>query len=67
MKSRTKVITYRHEKKLNNLRKLQQYYVNTKTTQYPSKQKVHNFSSYVLSRDEDIALSYVLDEHIPQI
>ena len=45
VKSRIKAITYRHEKKLNNLRKLQQNYVNTKTKQHPVKQIIHNFSS----------------------
>ena len=44
---------------------MQQYYVNTKTKQHPVKQVIHNFSSYVLSRDEEIALSYGLDQHIP--
>ena len=58
MKSRIKAITYRHEKKL------QQYYVNTKIKQHPVKQIIHNFSSYFLSRDEEIAPSYGLDQHI---
>ena len=44
---------------------MQQNYVNTKTKQHPVKQIIHNFSSYVLSRDEEIALSYGLDQHIP--
>ena len=65
MKSRIKAITYPHEKKLKNLRKLQQNYVNTKTKQHPIKQIIHNFSLYVLSRDEKIALSYRLDQHVP--
>ena len=65
VKSRIKAITYRHEKKLKNLRKLQQNYVNTKTKQHPVKQIIHNPSSYVLSRDEKIVLSYGLDQHIP--
>ena len=65
MKSRIKAITYRHEKKLKNLRKLQQNYVNTKTKQHPVKQIIHNFSLYVLSRDKEIALSYRLDQHAP--
>ena len=56
VKSRIKPISYRHEKKLNNLRELQQNYVNTKTKQNPLRQIIHNFSSYVLSRDEEIAL-----------
>ena len=65
MKSRIKAITYQHEKNLNNLQKLQQNYVNTKTKQHPIRQIIHNFSSYVLSRDEEIALSYGLDQDIP--
>ena len=44
VKSRIKAITYQHEKKLNNLRKLQQNYVNTKTKQHPVKQIIHDFS-----------------------
>ena len=65
VKSRIKAITYRHEKKLNNLRKLQQNYVNTKTKQHPVEQITYNFSSYVLSLDKEIALSYRFDKHIP--
>ena len=44
VKSRIKAITYQHEKKLNNLQKLQQNYVNIKTKQHPVKQIIHNFS-----------------------
>ena len=65
MKSKIKAITYRHEKKLKNLQKLHQNSVNTKTKQHPVKQIIHNCSSYVLSRDEKIVLSYGLDQHIP--
>ena len=65
VKSRIKAITYRHEKKLKNLRKLQQNYVNTKTKQHPVKQIIHNFSSYVLSCDEEIPLSHGLEQHTP--
>ena len=65
VKSRIKTITYRHEKKLNNLRKLQQNYVYTKTKQHHVRQIIYTFTSYVLSRDEEIALSYGLDQHIP--
>ena len=65
VKSKIKAITYRHEKKLKNLQKLHQNSVNTKTKQHPVKQIIHNCSSYVLSRDEKIVLSYGLDQHIP--
>ena len=43
---------------------MQQNYVNTKTKQHPVKQIIHNFSSYVFSRDEEIVLSHGLDQHI---
>ena len=65
MKSRIKVITHRHEKKLYNLRKLQQHCAGTKTKQHPVKQIILNFLSYVLSRDEEIVLWYGLEQHIP--
>ena len=55
----------RNEKKLKKLRKLQQNYVNTKTKQHPVRQIIHNFSSYVLSHEEEIALLHGLDQHIP--
>ena len=65
MKSTIKAITYRHEKRLCNLRKLQQHYVNTKSKQHPVKQIIHSFRSYVLLPDEEIALSHGLNQQIP--
>ena len=65
MKSTIKAITYRHEKRLCNLRKLQQHYVNTKSKQYPVKQIIHSFRSYVLLPDEEVALSHGLNHQIP--
>ena len=59
------IVTYQHEKKIYNLRKLEQHYLNTKTNQHPVKQIIHNKSSYVLTRDEETALSYGLQQHIP--
>ena len=48
-----------------NLRNLLQNNVGTKTKQHPVKQIIHNISSYVLSRVEEIALSNGLGQHIP--
>ena len=62
MKSTIKAITYRHEKRLCYLGKLQQHYVNTKAKQHPVKQIIHSFRSYVLLPDEEIALSHGLNQ-----
>ena len=66
VKSRLKNISKRHENKLFNLRKQQQFKQrsNEKFNNY-IKSNVHNFSSYQLSDDELTALSYGLDHHIP--
>ena len=65
VKSRIKVIKFRHGKKLHNLKLKQE------TTNYADERKrsyikhiVHNFSSYVLSNKEYTALSFGLDHHI---
>ena len=62
MKSTIKAITYRHEKWLCYLGKLQQHYVNTKAKQHPVKQIIHSFRSYVLLPDEEIAFSHGLNQ-----
>ena len=66
VKSRLKNISKRHENKLFNLRKQQQFNQrsNEKVNNY-IKSTVHNFSSYQLSDNELTALSYGLDHHIP--
>ena len=64
MKSTIKAITCRDEKRLCNLGKLQQHYVNTKSKQHPAKQIIHTFRSYVLLPDEEIALSHGLNQQI---
>ena len=66
VKSRLKNISKRHENKLFNLHKQQQFNQrnNEKGNNY-IKSTVHNFSSYQLSDDELTALSCGLDRHIP--
>ena len=65
VKSRLKNISKRYENKIFNLRKQQQFNQrsNEKVNNY-IKSTVHNFSSYQLSDDKLIALSYDLDHHI---
>ena len=63
IKSYEKSIIAKHEKKINNLKRTSTR-KETSTNTYV-KETVHNFSSYVLSSDERIALSYTLDQHIP--
>ena len=65
MKSRIKVITHQHEKKLCNLQKLQQHCAGTKTKQHPVKQIILNSLSYVLPRGEEIVLWYGIEQHTP--
>ena len=66
VKSRIKVIKVRHGKKLHNLKFKQE------TTNYVDERKqshikhtVHNFLSYVMSKEKYTALSFGLDHHIP--
>ena len=59
--SRLAAIKKSNEKKLLNLR---QQNVNARDSAV-TKQIIHNFSSYNLSRDEELALCYGLDQHIP--
>ena len=62
IRSRLVAIKKRHEKKLFNL---QQQNVNVSDSAVFTKQIIHSFSLYNLSRDEELALSYGLDQHIP--
>ena len=64
VKSRSIAISFKHKKKLMNLRKKQQEH-NKRAAVYVPKEVVHNFSSYKLSKEEHEALSYSLDYHIP--
>ena len=50
VKSRIKAITYRHEEELNNLRKLQQNYISTKTKQHPVKDTLKIYLTTTWSR-----------------
>ena len=63
LKSKSKVITNRHQKKLTNLQK-QERNIDKSTTRY-IKNTVRNFSSDLLTTEEYTALSYGLDHHIP--
>ena len=56
------VIQKRKENKLFNLR---QQSVNVSDSAVVTKQIINNSSSYNLSRDEELALCYGLDQHIP--
>ena len=62
VRSRKKAINLRHKKKLLNLRKRQYNYDDTANIQ---KNIIHNFSTYVLTKLEEEALIYGLDQHIP--
>ena len=64
VKSISIAISFKHKKKLMNLRKKQQEH-NKRAAVYVPKEVVHNFSSYKLSKEEHEALSYSLDYHIP--
>ena len=62
IRSRLAAIMKRHEKKLFNLRRQN---VNVSHSAVVTKQIIHTFSSYNLSRDEELALCYGLDQDIP--
>ena len=64
VKSISIAISFKHKKKLMNLRKKQQEH-NKRAAVYVPKEVVHTFSSYKLSKEEHEALSYSLDYHIP--
>ena len=59
-------IKERHNEKLNNLRNNDQLNNSDKRVKF-TQCTVHNYSSYILSREEKNALSFGLDEHIPTI
>ena len=64
IRSRYKLISIRHQKKIIKFTKNQKKnYENNKSPLM--KHMVHNFSSYALTEDEMIALAYGLDHHIP--
>ena len=64
VKSKIKGIKSRHEKKLDKLgqRQLKLY---RNDSRYYVKNAAHNFSSYVLLNNEELALAYGLEQHIP--
>ena len=62
IRSRLAAIKKRHEKKLLNLRRQN---VNISNSPVVTKQIIRSFSLYNLSCDEELALGYGLDQHIP--
>ena len=64
VKSRLKAISKRHAKKLTKFNNRQNKTEGQEPKQIP-KNVVHNFSSYALSNNELVALSYGLDHQIP--
>ena len=64
VRSRSNAVSKRHDKKLFNLRK-QEYQRSLNDEEKQSKNIIHNFSSYSLTKEEVEALSYELDQHIP--
>ena len=65
IKSRSKATGLRREKKLKNLRKAQNSAVKDNVNLEFIKHTVHNYSSYILSEQEKIALSFGLEQHNP--
>ena len=65
IKSRSKATGLRHEKKLKNLRKAQNSTMKDNVNLEFIKYTVHNYSSYILSEQEKIALSFGLEQHNP--
>ena len=64
VESKIKCIKSRHEKKLDKFRQ-RQLGLYRNAPRYYIKNTAHNFSSYVLSSNEELALAYRLEQHIP--
>ena len=58
-------IKKRHIKNINNLRNNKRNYNTVADTPQLIRNTIHNFSSYILSRDEELALMYGMDQNIP--
>ena len=58
-------IKKRHHKKINNPRNNKRNYNTVADTPQLTRNTIHNFSSYILPRDEELALMSGLDQHIP--
>ena len=65
IKSQSKATGLHHEKKLKNLRKAQNYTMKDNVDLEFIKRTVHNYSFYILSEQEKIALSFGLEQNIP--
>ena len=58
-------IKKRHIKNINYLRNNKRNYNTVADTPQLIRNTIHNFSSYILSRDEELALMYGMDQNIP--
>ena len=65
IRSRLLIIKKRHHKKTNNLRNNKRNYNTVADTPQLIWSTIHNFSSYIVSRDEELALMYGVDQDIP--
>ena len=63
VRSRYKVISIRHKKKVKNVRENKKNYENNQSALM--KHIVHNFSLHILTEEDMTALTYGLDHHIP--
>ena len=58
-------IKKRHQKKINNLRNNKRNYNTVADTPQLVRNTVYDFSLYILSHDEELAVMYGMDQHIP--
>ena len=65
IRNRLLSIKKRQHKKINNLRNSKRNYNTGADTPQLIRNTIHNFSSYILSRNEELALMYGVDQHIP--
>ena len=65
IRSHLLLIDKRHHKKINSLRNNKRNYNTVADTPQLTRNAIHNFSSYILPRDEELALMSGLDQHVP--
>ena len=65
-KSLSEAVKKRHDQKLSKLRRKNDFSF-TNVSKFVKSTVLHNFSSYSLTREEQIALSFGLEQHIPII
>ena len=66
-KSRSEAVKKRHDQKLSKLRRKNDFSFTNDVSKFVKSTVLHNFSSYSLTREEQIALSFGLEQHIPII